>query len=135
MSGSGEAAEDYRRRSRRSWSLDKKLAILEDLATSGDPLAEVARRHGMNAHHLLTWRSRAQAGTLERRRGRPAGRSSDLGFVRVDVAPVFAGAGPVSMPADDRIEVELPGGSKIRFGAGVDPEHLCGVLRAARAAL
>lgn len=135
MSEGGEAAEGYRRRSRRSWSLGEKLAILEDLATSGDPLAEVARRYGMNANHLLTWRRRAQAGTLDRRGVRPPGRRADLGFVRVDVAPMFAGGGLVSTPVDDGIEVKLPGGSKIRFAAGVDPGRLCGVLRAVRTAV
>jgi transposase len=130
----GGRVEDYRRRSRRSWSHDEKLAILDDLATSGDPLAEVARRHGMNANHLLAWRRRAQAGTLGRRRGRPPGGATELGFVRVDVT---SSSQTVALAdgADARIEVELPGGTRVRFGVAVDPGRLHAVLRAVRAAL
>jgi transposase-like protein len=125
---------DYRRRRRRSWSLEQKLAILEDLASSSDPLAEVARRHGMNANHLLSWRGRARAGMLERRRGRPPGSGLQVGFVQVGVVGAAIASGQV-MASDQRIEVELPGGAKVRFEAGVDGGRLCGVLRAVRSAL
>jgi transposase len=135
MADGGEAAEDYRRRNRRSWSLDQKLAVLEDLARSGDPLAEVARRHGMNANHLLSWRKQSRAGTLGRRRGRPPERGSALGFVQVDVTSATAVAVPATLEADDRIEVELPGGAKVRFAASLDPGRLHAVLRTVRAAL
>jgi transposase len=135
MADGGDAAEDYRGRSRRSWSLDEKLAVLEDLATSGDPLAEVARRHGMNANHLLSWRKQSRAGTLGRRRGRPPGQVSELSFVQVAVTPVTGGAAPTAFEADARIEVELPGGAKVRFAASLDPGRLHAVLRTVRAAL
>ena len=134
MSDGGVVTDDYRRRSRRSWSLAEKLAILEDLATSGDPLAEVARRHGMNANHLLTWRSRARAGMLERRRGRPPGSSRQVGFVQVGVVGAAMASGP-ALAGDQRIEVELAGGAKVRFTLDLDPGRLCAVLRAVRSAL
>jgi len=133
MADGGSAAEDYRRRSRRSWSLDQKLTILEDLAASGDSLAEVARRHGMNANHLLTWRSRAQAGVLEGRRGRPPGSNRQVGFVQVGVVGESVAA--IAVDGEQRIEIELPGGTKVRFEARLDAARLQGVLRAVRAAL
>jgi transposase len=138
MAAGGEAVEDYRRRSWRSWPLERKLAILEELATSGDALAEVARRHGMNANHLLTWRSRARAGTLAGQRGPKPAPGREVGFVQAGVVGAGAPARPAvsagSAPGE-RIEVEFAGGAVVRFGETVDPGRLHGVLLAVRSAL
>ena len=55
------------RRTRRSWTIDEKLAIVNEAKTCGDPIALVARRHGMNANHLFNWMQRERDGTLDRR--------------------------------------------------------------------
>ena len=87
----------------------------------------------MNANHLLTWRSRAQAGVLEGRRGRPPGSSRQVGFVQVGVVGESVAA--IAVDGEQRIEIELPGGAKVRFEARLDAARLQGVLRAVRAAL
>lgn len=57
-------------RSRRSWTVDQKLAIVREAQESGDPVAVVARRHDMNANHLFMWIEQARKGTLGRRRAK-----------------------------------------------------------------
>ncbi|MFC3320881.1 transposase [Mesorhizobium cantuariense] len=44
-----------RQRTRRSWTVEQKLAIMREVQESGDPVAVVARRHDMNANHLHIW--------------------------------------------------------------------------------
>ncbi len=51
-------------RRRRSWSLYEKRRIVEESLADGASLAEVARRHDLNANQLFTWRR--QFGMLER---------------------------------------------------------------------
>ncbi len=43
-------------RRRRSWSLDEKRRIVDESLEGGASLAEVARRHDLNANQLFTWR-------------------------------------------------------------------------------
>src|SRR5882757_11446639 len=43
-------------RRRRSWSLDEKRRIVDETLEDGASLAEVARRHDLNANQLFTWR-------------------------------------------------------------------------------
>ena len=63
----------------------EKLAIVEEAKTSGDPIALLARRHGMNANHLFNWMQRERDGMLDRRAlyGAPGGPMEfpDLGSV------------------------------------------------------
>lgn len=44
------------RRKHRSWSLDEKRRIVDEGVSDGVSLAEVARRHDLNANQLFTWR-------------------------------------------------------------------------------
>ena len=43
-------------RSRRSWTVDEKRRIVEESLIAGASIAEVARRHDLNANQLFTWR-------------------------------------------------------------------------------
>ncbi|CAN7770488.1 transposase [Mesorhizobium sp. LjNodule214] len=55
-----------RQRTRRSWTVEQKLAIVREVQESGDPVSFVARRHDMNANHLFIWMKQAQEGRLGR---------------------------------------------------------------------
>lgn len=117
------------KRPRRRWTLAEKLAIVEAAKTSGDPVSVVARRHGMNANHLFNWLQRDRDGTLDRatlyvESGGPMD-FIDLGVVGEAVAPTRPAA---------RIEIDLPGGAKVRVGQEMDPAVLREVLLAVKAA-
>src|ERR1035441_2217881 len=43
-------------RKRRSWKRDEKRQIVEESLQDGASIAEVARRHDLNANLLFTWR-------------------------------------------------------------------------------
>jgi len=43
-------------RRRRSWTRDEKRRIVEESLQEGASIAEVARRHDVNANLLFTWR-------------------------------------------------------------------------------
>ncbi|MBX4971078.1 transposase [Rhizobium binae] len=43
---------------RGNWSDDEKLRILEEAATEGANIAEIARRHDIHAQQICTWRRR-----------------------------------------------------------------------------
>lgn len=118
------------RRSRRRWTIEEKLAIVAAAKTSGDPVAMVARRHGMNANHLFDWLQRDRDGTLDRRAfyGAPGG---PMDFI--DLGVVGGGATPAVRPAP-MIEIDLPCGAKVRVGANVEARALGPILLAVKAA-
>ncbi len=78
------AREDYRLRSRRTWSAEDKRAIVAEAEAGAEPVAAVARRHRMNANHLHQWLSRAREGRICGRRGRPPRTpktAGEIGFI------------------------------------------------------
>jgi transposase-like protein len=111
-------------RHRRSWSLEEKLAIIAEVESSGDPVAVVARRHDMNANHLFNWIDRAKRGML--------GRGSTARPPSVDEPPPeFIDLGVFTREQIDQaaigscvMEIELPGGIRMRVPAVIDPEAL-----------
>ena len=44
------------RSKRRSWSTDEKRRIVDESLEDGASIAEIARRHDLNANQLFTWR-------------------------------------------------------------------------------
>jgi len=114
------------RRTRRSWTIEEKRAIVQEAKTSGDPIALVARRHGMNANHLFNWMQRERDGTLDRREfyATPGG---PMDFIDLGVLG-RAGGGQA-------IEIELANGVRLRIGPMVESEVLRRVLAAVKAEL
>ena len=49
------------RRSRRSWSDEDKQRIVEESVVPGASVADIARRHGVNANLVFNWRKAARA--------------------------------------------------------------------------
>lgn len=49
------------RRSRRSWSRDAKRRIVDETFRPGASVADVARRHGLNANLVFNWRKASWA--------------------------------------------------------------------------
>ncbi len=116
---------------RRSWHSQQKMAIVQESCTSGASPTQVARRYGISTGLLYTWRKQLLTAATD-------------GFIRCDVVAEPAAAAlpaldvrspPPALPAPDRaavgtIEVELPGGTKLRLSGDVDAGALARVLDA-----
>ena len=115
---------------RRRWSQDDKLRIVDETLVPGAKVTEVARRNGIAASVVFTWRR--QARTIEK-----------VGpcFAPVQIAAAeTSGENAKPLSDDDRrlrpvpvarvglIEIDLGNRRRIRVDAQVDPDALARVL-------
>ena len=110
---------------RRAWLHEEKVRIVAEIASSGNSVCEVARRHGLSPQQLFGWRRRlrdAEAASAE---------SGGLEFVPAVVDTAVASRSKAQTIAGT-IEVEI-GDVKIRIGRGADAATLTMVLRALKA--
>lgn len=116
---------------RRTWRDEDKAEIVAEIATSGDSVCAVARRHGLSPQQLFGWRRQlrdAEAGPSE---------ANELRFVLavVDVGSAVARRKALRGKAEvsaGTIEVEIAGVT-VRVGRGADAKTLMAVLRALKA--
>jgi transposase len=120
---------------RRRWTLEQKLALVEEVSRPGASVASVAGRHGMSPSLLFDWRRQAREGTMPGVVGMAA-QSPALVPVRVVDEPP-ARPRPESRPRPERpvraaatIELVLPNGRVLRVPETIRPEVL-GKLAAA----
>jgi len=116
---------------RRRWHPQQKLAIVQESLAHGSGPSAVARRYGISTGLLYTWRKQLLAAATE-------------GFVPCEIVdgPLVVATpmlprpddpvGPVTNPvaASGAIDIELPGGAKVRIGGTADPATLRLVLDA-----
>ena len=90
---------------RRRWTLEEKLALVEEVSRPGASVAAVADRYGMSRSLLFDWRRQAREGTMP-------------GVVRADAAPALVPVRVVDdapttqaprWPSPPRRRVERPG--------------------------
>lgn len=109
------------RRKRRSWTLDEKRRIVEESLLEGASIAEVARRHGLNANLLFTWRRKMCV--------EPTEQSSLLPILPVTITP--GSAAELHCPtAAGQMEIVLAGGDRVLAWADVETAALSRVLKA-----
>ena len=109
------------RRRRRSWTLDEKRRIVDESLEDGASIAEVARRHDLNANQLFTWRR--QFGV------EPAALKELAPILPVTIAPETTAedSGPGS---NAQMEIVLAEGDRIIVWADVETAALSRVLKA-----
>ena len=106
---------------RRMRSLAEKRAIVAETRVPGASVAEVARRHGVNANLLFNWRRLQQRGLLEAHTRPPSAKW----------LPVISTAGAEAAPAPGgRLEIERADGLKVRIVGVVEREAVMLVLEA-----
>src|ERR1700755_1009891 len=104
---------------RRTWRDEDKARIVAEIATSGDSVCAVARRHGLSAQQLFGWRRQlreseaggSDAGGLQFVSAVVDVGSSAVPQRRVPRGKVDAGAGAIELEID---------GVTIRVGRGAD---------------
>jgi transposase len=125
MSDSEElGAASVNERRRRIWPADLKRRIITESLQPGASAADVARRHGLNANLLFTWRRQLRAGGSKTIH-------EPMRVVPVTVAATEAMSDPASgISAAGGMEIVLAEGDRIIVGADVDGPALARVLRA-----
>jgi transposase len=116
---------------RRRWNYDDKVRLVEETLQAGETVSGVARRHGVAASLLFTWRRQARNGRL--------GGEAVAALVPVEIAstPATASMCPRQPASAGRgagagiIEIEL-GGYRVRVDRDVDGAALQRVLELLR---
>ena len=110
-----------RKRRRRSWTRDEKRRIVEESNQDGASIAEVTRRHGLNANLLFTWRRKMAVEPIEQPGAMP-------------ILPVTIAPGSVAeehwAAAAGQMEIVLSKGDRILVWADVETAALSRVLKA-----
>ena len=117
---------------RRTWRDEDKARIVAEIATSGDSVCAVARRHGLSPQQLFGWRRQLRDSEAER------SEADGMQFV-----PAVVDAGSSAVPqrralrckaevSAGTIEVEIDGVT-VRVGRGENAKTLMAVLRALEA--
>jgi transposase len=115
--------EDYAPvgRKRRSWTRDEKRRIVEESLEQGASIAEVARRHELNANLLFTWRRKMGVESSEQ--------NGSMAILPVTITPESAAEGHCS-GAVGQMEIVLTEGERIIVWADVETTALSRVLKA-----
>ena len=108
-------------RKRRSWTRDEKRRIVEESLEEGASIAEVARRHELNANLLFTWRRKLGV--------EPSEQNDPMGILPVTIAPELAAEGHCP-DAAGQMEIVLSEGDRIIVWADVETAALTRVLKA-----
>ncbi len=108
---------------RRIWSADQKRQIVAESFEPNASVAVVARRHGVNANLLFTWRRRlGSAGSVRRQE-----------LVEIVPMTIAAENAPAALAAPPerggRIEIVLFAGERVIVGADVEAAALARVIK------
>jgi transposase len=108
-------------RRRRSWTREEKRRIVDESLQEGASIAEVARRHELNANLLFTWRRKMGVESTERK--------DPMEIVPVTIARGLAAEGHCP-DAAGQMEIVLSEGDRIIVWADVETAALTRVLKA-----
>ena len=117
---------------RRSWSPERKTAIIAEIDVGGATLSEVARRHGIHSSLLFRWRK-----TLGSVIGAPPNAASVAmsapptpRFMPVMLPPPSSPGTASALVRTFTIEIVLDGGRTVRVGTDVDTAALLRIVKA-----
>lgn len=104
-------------RPRRRWSVEAKMALIEETLKPGANVSAIARQAGISPAQLFGWRRKAM----------------QAGVVQCDAPEQRLGFVEVTPTSSSMIEIVVAD-AVVRVGADVDPDHLTRVIRAVRQA-
>jgi transposase len=106
-------------RTRKRRSIQEKLQIVRETLQSEASVAVIARRHGVNANQVFTWRRQYQRGQIK---GRSGTRAKEALVLPVHIAEPPQARIPSSTaetdrvrPTSPRIEIELANGPRVKI--------------------
>lgn len=109
------------RRKRRIWSDDEKRMICAQTRVASVSVSQVARRYDVNANLVFTW-------LRDPRFSGEASADEAARFLPVEIMEGAASAS--SEPAiENRIEIDLTGGHRVRISGRYDPDALARLIR------
>jgi transposase len=119
----GRHYEDFGspKRRRRSWSLEEKRRIVDESLEDDASIAEVARRHDLNANQLFGWRRQFCAD--------PAAPKELAPILPVTIVPDTT-AEYSDRGSNGQMEIVLAGGDRIIVWADVEMAALSRLLKA-----
>ena len=117
---SGQMTKVFVADARRRWSEEEKQAIIEESRTN--PVARVAKKHGVATSLLFRWRKMQGIGA---RKPRP---SKETDFVPIALSAPVGRSPPAA--TEGTIEIVLGGGRRVIVGADVDTSALKRVIAA-----
>lgn len=129
---------------RRKWSPEEKAAFLAEIEAEGGRVSVVARRHGISESLLYNWRAAWKAAMAMRG-------PEPMDFVPLGVIGAVAEPSLAFLPTHEQsiptptggsladrsglIEIDLPGGARVRVDASVSEKALARVFRAMKGAM
>jgi len=116
---------------RRRWSQDDKARIVEETLAPGAKVTEVARRNGVAASVVFTWRRQARTVEQAEPRFAPVQIAAAIERGEENLKPPLEDdrrMRQLPAPRNGLIEIELGNRRRIRVDAQVDPEALARVL-------
>ena len=108
-------------RKRRSWTRDEKRRVVDESREEGASIAEVARRHDVNANQLFTWRRQFDI--------EPAAPKNLAPILPVTIAPDTT-AEDTDRGSSGQMEIVLAEGDRIIVWSDVETAALTQVLKA-----
>ncbi|MEM9107089.1 MAG: transposase [Pseudomonadota bacterium] len=119
------------RERRRFWSDDQKLAILEEVATSGLTVTDVARRHDVLPQQIYAWRRKFSQQPENESRFLPVTLvASDIETsCQATVEEAVQKTVLKEAARTGRIEIRCKGGRVLKMDTGLDPLILQGLIR------
>ena len=122
---SGHYGDCVARRTKRLWTDDEKRSICFQTAAPGVSVAQVARRYAVNANLIFKWLRDPRYVPDPALVAPPA---EEVRFLPVEI--VAKEHAPAAAPvAENRIEIELAGGHRMRISGSYDPEALVRLIR------
>src|SRR5271156_2810010 len=116
---------------RRRWSQDDKARIVEETLVPGVKVTDVARRNGVAASVVFTWRRQARTGVKVGPWFAPVQSGAAVGTSAGEWKPLAKDARrlqPMPTARSGLSEIDLGNRRRIRVDAQVDPEALARVL-------
>ena len=109
-------------RKRRVWSDEEKRAICAQTRVPGVSVSQVARRYNANTNLVFTWLRNPRFAP-----GDPPEATST--FLPVEIIAERSCPEPVAPAVENRIEIDLVGGHRLRITGSFDPEALARLIR------